>query len=122
MSHMRQMDKSNRSGSGKVLFADDFEDGFDGWRDHYHGAGPSPILSCTDLAAKTSATEWGASLRAARRRCGPTPEVLRVALSAITSGFSAGFRQSGVSGAAPATFRTTTTASSQTPIVWLSAA
>lgn len=53
MSHMRQFDKSGKSGTGKVLFADDFEGGFDGWRDHFHGGGPAPILSRTDLAAKT---------------------------------------------------------------------
>ena len=32
---------------GKLLFHDTFDDGFNGWRDHYHGAGPAPALSLT---------------------------------------------------------------------------
>lgn len=32
---------------GKVLFHDNFDDGFNGWRDHYGGAGPIPALSLT---------------------------------------------------------------------------
>lgn len=43
-------------------------------------------------------------------------------LAGLTSGFSAGFRVSGISGAAPATFTATVTAASQAPMVWLRAA
>jgi hypothetical protein len=32
---------------GKVLLHDTFDDGFDGWRDHYNGSGPCPPLSLT---------------------------------------------------------------------------